>query len=170
MKRISQLVVLTLAAGFVHAADLDLLKNSRQLFALGKKREAVAMCRQAANAGNVEAQLQLAQWLSAAATQRSVVKNPKPNQNFDGAQEKIDGSQRNADRLADAQQKDPAKPDQPNAAGAEGNPQKPEGNQANKPGSENGNPEQPQGKSEPPTPAIGLAEGKTNAAKSPGGT
>ena len=40
MKRISQLVVLPLAAGFVHAADLDLLKNSRQLFALGKRVKA----------------------------------------------------------------------------------------------------------------------------------
>lgn len=173
MKRISQFIVLTLAVGMAHAADLDLLKNSRQLFAIGKKREALAMCRQAANAGSVEAQLQLAQWLSAAAAQRNPVQNPKPNNNFDGAQEKIDGSQRNADRLADAQEKDPAKPgerDQPEKPNAEGNPQNPEGGNAAKPEAGKGDPKQPQPKSEPPTPAIGLAGGKTNQAKKPGGT
>ena len=46
-------------------ADFNALENAKRLYHIGKVPEALEMCRQAAKTGNIEAQLQLTEWLFA---------------------------------------------------------------------------------------------------------
>ncbi len=94
--RLTILVALLLGwmGGSLQAAEHDLLDNARRLYALGKKKEAVEMCKIAAEMEDADAQLQLAKWLSSIVLAGNAnVPNPKPDRRFDDVIEDIDRAQ-----------------------------------------------------------------------------
>ena len=96
-------------------ADFDASENAKRLYHIGKEREALEMCRQAAKKGNIKAQLQLAEWLFAKRSKPGGNPSVNPDQSFQKPQMDIERANRHNERLDRAN----AGGDQPKQGGGE---------------------------------------------------
>ena len=132
------------------AAEFNALENARKLFHIGQAQKALEMCREAAGKGDIEAQLQLAEWLFAKRSKSKDNPFAKPEMPFQKPKMDIERADRHNERLA--------------RANSEGDQPKQGGDQPKQGG------DQPkQGGGEKPKEGIGQAVGKTGQF-SPGGT
>ena len=134
------------------AAEFNALENARKLFHIGQAQKALEMCREAAGKGDIEAQLQLAEWLFAKRSKSKDNPFAKPEMPFQKPKMDIERADRHKERLARAN----SEGDQPKQGGGE----KPKQGGGEKP---------KQGGGEKPKEGIGQAVGKTGQF-SPGGT
>ena len=148
----------------LEAAEFNALENAKRLYYIGKVADALEMCRDVAEKGDIEAQLQLTEWLFA---KRSKTKdNPfaRAETPFQKPKMDIERADRHNERLARAN----SKGDQPKQGGdqpKQGGDQPKQGGDRPKQGGD-----QPkQGENEKPKEGIGQAAGKTGQF-SPGGT
>ena len=139
------------------AAEFNALENARKLFHIGQAQKALEMCREAAGKGDIEAQLQLAEWLFAKRSKSKDNPFAKPEMPFQKPKMDIERADRHNERLARAN----FEGDQPKQGGDQ---PKQGGDQPKQGG------DQPkQGGGEKPKEGIGQAVGKTGQF-SPGGT
>jgi len=125
------------------AAEFNALENAKRLYYIGKVENALEMCREAAKKGDIDAQLQLTEWLFAKRSKSKDNPFAKPEAPFQKPKMDIERADRHNERLARAN----SKGDQPKQGG-----------------------DQPkQGDGEKPKEGIGQAAGKTGQF-SPGGT
>ena len=96
-------------------ADFNTLENAKRLYHIGKVPEALEMCRQAAKNGNIEAQLQLTEWLFAKNSKSRVNPLANSDQRFQKPQMDIERANRHNERLSRAN----AERDQPKQEGGE---------------------------------------------------
>jgi TPR repeat protein len=154
MKMINSKVILILIFSWLPAdlgaAEFNALENARKLFHIGQAQKALEMCREAAGKGDIEAQLQLAEWLFAKRSKSKDNPFAKPEMPFQKPKMDIERADRHNERLA--------------RANSEGDQPKQGGDQPKQGG------DQPkQGGDEKPKEGIGEAVGKTGQF-SPGGT
>ena len=131
-------------------AEFNVLENAKGLYHIGKVPEALEMCRQAAKKGNIEAQLQLTEWLFARKSKSRGNPLANPDQRFQKPQMDIERANRHNERLDRAN----AERDQPKQGGDQ---PKQGGDQPKQEGGEK------------PKEGIGQVAGKTGQF-SPGGT
>ncbi len=140
------------------AAEFNALENAKRLYYIGKVADALEMCREVAEKGDIDAQLQLTEWLFA---KRSKTKKDNPfaraETPFQKPKMDIERADRHNERLARAN----SKGDQPKQGGDQ---PKQGGDQPKQGG------DQPkQGENEKPKEGLGQVAGKTGQF-SPGGT
>ena len=154
MKRHNSTVILILVSSWLSAhlgaAEFNALENAKRLHHIGKVTEALNMCRDAAANGDIQAQLQLAQWLFAKRSKSKDNPLAKPVQPFEKPQMDIERADRHNERLDRAN----SVGDQPKQGGDQ---------------PKLGGDQPKQGGDEKPKEGIGQAAGKTGQF-SPGGT
>ncbi len=139
------------------AAEFNALENAKRLYYIGKVADALEMCREVAEKGDIDAQLQLTEWLFAKRSKSKDNPFAKPEAPFQKPKMDIERADRHNERLARAN----SKGDQPKQGGDQ---PKQGGDQPKQGG------DQPkQGENEKPKEGIGQAAGKTGQF-SPGGT
>ena len=152
-------------------ADFNALENAKRLYHIGKVPEALEMCRQAAKTGNIEAQLQLTEWLFAKKSKSRGNPLANSDQRFQKPQMDIERANRHNERLDRAK----AEGDQPKQGGdqpKQGGDQPKQGGDQPKQGGDQtkqGGDQTKQEGGEKPKEGIGQVAGKTGQF-SPGGT
>jgi hypothetical protein len=152
------------------AAEFSPLENAKKLYFIGRTKEALEMCRGAAQKGDIDAQLQLTEWLFAKGSKNKSPSKSRPDQPFQKPEMDIDRVDDHKKRLEQAV----AGGEKPNPSGEKPNPSgekpNPSGEKPN-PGGEKPNPggEKPNPGGEKPKVGVGIPVGKTGQF-SPGGT
>ena len=144
------ILVFSWLSAHLGAAEFNALENAKRLHHIGKVTEALDMCRDAAGKGDIEAQLQMAEWLFAKRSKSKDNPFAKPEMPFQKPKMDIERADRHNERLARAN----SEGDQPKQGGDQ---PKQGGDQPKKAGGEK------------PKEGIGQAIGKTGQF-SPGGT
>ena len=127
MKRHNSTVILILIfcwlSAHLGAAEFNALESAKRLHHIGKVTEALDMCREAARKGDIQAQLQLAEWLFAKRSKSKDNPLAKPVQPFEKPQMDIERANRHNERLNRAQsggdQPKQGEGDQPKQGGGE---------------------------------------------------
>jgi hypothetical protein len=130
------------------AAEFSLLENAKKLYFIGRTKEALEMCRGAAQKGDIDAQIQLTEWLLKGLKDKSPLES-RPDQPFQKPEMDIDRVEDHKERLEQAV----AGGEKPNPGGEKPNP----GGEKPNPGGEE------------PKVGVGMPVGKTGQF-SPGGT
>mgnify|MGYP004119691229 CR=1 FL=1 len=138
------------------AAEFGLLENAKKLYFIGQIEKALDMCRVAAEKGDIDAQLQLSEWLFAKGSKNKSPSESHPDQPFQKPEMDIDRVDDHKKRLEQAV----AGGEKPNPGGEKPNP----GGEEPNPGGEEPNPG-----GEEPKVGVGMPVGKTGQF-SPGGT
>ena len=152
------------------AAEFSLLENAKKLYFIGRTKEALEMCRGAAQKGDIDAQLQLTEWLFAKGSKNKSPSKSRPDQPFQKPEmdiDRVDDHKKRLEQAVAGGEKPNPSGEKPNPAGEKPNP----GGEKPNPGGEKPNPggEKPNPGGEKPKVGVGIPVGKTGQF-SPGGT
>ena len=100
------------------AAEFSPLENAKKLYFIGRTKEALEMCRGAAQKGDIDAQLQLTEWLFAKGSKNKSPSKSRPDQPFQKPEMDIDRVDDHKKRLEQAV----AGGEKPNPGGEKPNP------------------------------------------------
>ena len=84
------------------AAEFSPLENAKKLYFIGRTKEALEMCRGAAQKGDIDAQLQLTEWLFAKGSKNKSPSESRPDQPFQRPEMDIDRVDDHKKRLEQA--------------------------------------------------------------------
>ena len=83
------------------AAEFSPLENAKKLYFIGRTKEALEMCRGAAQKGDIDAQIQLTEWLLKGLKDKSPLES-RPDQPFQKPEMDIDRVEDHKERLEQA--------------------------------------------------------------------
>ena len=122
MKMYNSKVILILVSCWLSvdsgAAEFSPLENAKKLYFIGRTKEALEMCRGAAQKGDIEAQLQLTEWLFGKGSKNKSPSESRPDQPFQKPEMDIDRVDDHKKRLEQAV----AGGEKPNPGGEKPNP------------------------------------------------
>ena len=106
MKMYNSKVILILVSCWLSvdsgAAEFSPLENAKKLYFIGRTKEALEMCRGAAQKGDIEAQLQLTEWLFGKGSKNKSPSESRPDQPFQKPEMDIDRVDDHKKRLEQA--------------------------------------------------------------------